>query len=118
MQTLTSKQMEFGKSYERGRGLRDLKRTRTLQEDQQSQLIWTLGGSQRLNHQPKSKHRLNLGLLLICSRCAAWSSCGSTTTGEGPVPESVACMPVGPILLTGPSCLASVGKHVPSPVVI
>ena len=25
----------------------------TLQEDQQNQLTWTLGGSQRLNHQPK-----------------------------------------------------------------
>ena len=37
-----------------GESLRGLKRTGTPQEEQQSQLTWTLGGSQRLNHQPKS----------------------------------------------------------------
>ena len=34
-------------------------------------------GSQSLNHQSKSIHRLDLGLSHICSRCAACSSCGS-----------------------------------------
>jgi hypothetical protein len=31
-------------------GMRDQKGIRTQQEDQQGQLIWILGGSQRLNH--------------------------------------------------------------------
>jgi hypothetical protein len=44
-------------------GLRDLKRTGPPQEHQQSQLTWTLGGSQKLNHQLKSKHGLDLGPL-------------------------------------------------------
>jgi hypothetical protein len=43
-------------------GLRDLKEIGTPQEDQQSQLTYSLGGSQRLNHQLKSKHGLDLGL--------------------------------------------------------
>jgi hypothetical protein len=34
----------------------------TSQEDQQSQLTWTLIGSLRLNHQPKNIHKLDLGL--------------------------------------------------------
>jgi hypothetical protein len=34
------------------------------QEDQKSQLTRTLGGFQRLNHQPKSLHGLDLGPLL------------------------------------------------------
>ena len=60
-----------------GKGLRDPKRTGTPQEDQQSQLTWTLEVSHTLNHQPKSEHRLDLGSLHMCSRRAAWSSCGS-----------------------------------------
>ena len=32
------------------------------QEDQQSQLTWTLGDSQSLNHQPKNIHGLDLDL--------------------------------------------------------
>ena len=42
-------------------GLRDPKNTGTPQEDQQSQLTCTFRDSQRLNHQPKSKHRLDFG---------------------------------------------------------
>jgi hypothetical protein len=34
----------------------------TAEEDQQSQLTWTLGSSQRLNHQPKCIQGLGLGL--------------------------------------------------------
>ena len=45
---------------EMGEGLKDSKRTGTPQEDQQSQLTWTLGGSQRLNHQRKYIHGLDL----------------------------------------------------------
>jgi hypothetical protein len=41
------------------------------------------GGSQRLNHWPKSKQWLDLGPLHICSRCAAWFSFGSPTIGAG-----------------------------------
>jgi hypothetical protein len=53
---------------ELGEGLTDPKRIGTPQEDKQSQLIWTLGGSQRLNHQPTGEYRLDLGLLNISSR--------------------------------------------------
>lgn len=68
-----------GESYGRVGG-----RTEGLEGDrnstgrQQSQLTWTLRGSQRLNHQPMSKLGLDLGPLNILSRCAAWSSCESS----------------------------------------
>ncbi|EDL37377.1 mCG1046215, partial [Mus musculus] len=59
-------------------GLQALKEIGTLQEDQQSQLTWTTRGSQKLNHQPKSIHRLDLGLLAhmeqICSLVFMWIS--------------------------------------------
>jgi hypothetical protein len=42
-------------------GLQAQKRIETSQEDQQSQLTWTLGAL-RLNYQPKNIHRLDLGL--------------------------------------------------------
>ena len=52
--------------------------SRTPQEDLQSQLTWIHGGPQRLNHQPNSTQRRDLNPHSpICSRCAAWSSCGS-----------------------------------------
>ena len=53
-------------------GLRELERSRAPQ-DLQSQLIWAHGGSQRLKHQPKGMHGLDLGLLHICSRCVTCS---------------------------------------------
>lgn len=40
------------------------------------------GGSQKLNHQPNMVHGLDLDLLHICSRCTAWSSCGSPNNGS------------------------------------
>lgn len=46
---------------ESGEELRDSKMIGTPQEDQQSQLTWTVGGFQRLNHQLKSEHGLDLG---------------------------------------------------------
>jgi hypothetical protein len=41
-----------------------------------TKLVWTLGDSQRLNHQQNNIYGLDLGPLHICSRYAAWSSCG------------------------------------------
>jgi hypothetical protein len=41
--------------------LRDPNRRGIPQEDNQSQLIWTLLGSQRLNCEPSNKHGLDLG---------------------------------------------------------
>jgi hypothetical protein len=64
---------------ELGEGLRAQKRTGPPKEDHQSQLTWTLGGSQGLNYQPKSEH----GLYLMQS---------PPTTGAGAIPESVACL--------------------------
>jgi hypothetical protein len=49
---------------ELGEELRELKGPPST-EDQQSQLTWTLRGSQRLSYQPKSRHGQNLGLLHI-----------------------------------------------------
>lgn len=40
-----------------------------------SQLTWTHGGSQRLSHQPKSTHSLEISSLHICIRCTS-CSCG------------------------------------------
>jgi hypothetical protein len=48
--------------------LMEMKGRDTPQEDQRSQLTWTLGSSQRLRHQPGSIHRLVPGLQHICSR--------------------------------------------------
>ena len=39
---------------ELGEGLKELKGMTTPKKDQQFQLTWTLGSSQRLSHQPKS----------------------------------------------------------------
>ena len=58
--------MELWESYGRvGRRIEGPKEDRTSQEDQLSQLTWTLGSSQRLIHQPKSMHRLDVALLSI-----------------------------------------------------
>jgi hypothetical protein len=53
----------------------------------QSQLTCTLGGSQRLNHQPKSEYVLDLGPLHIYSQ---WSSCRPS---KQLIPEPVAYLP-------------------------
>jgi hypothetical protein len=53
--------IEVRKSYERvGKRLKNTKGIGTPQGNQQSELTWTLGGSQRLNHQPKSLYGLDL----------------------------------------------------------
>lgn len=54
---------------------------------------------------------LALGSLYTCSRRAAYSP----TTGMGTLPESVACLPVDPILLSGLPCLALVGEGMDMP---
>jgi hypothetical protein len=42
----------------------------------ESGLAWAHGDLQTLDHQPKNMHGLGLSPLHICSRYAAWSSCG------------------------------------------
>jgi hypothetical protein len=106
-QTLDGTQGVLWKSWEKDWG------TWRGQGDQLNQLTWTLGGSQGLNHQPKSEHSLDLGSLHLCSRCAAWSP----TTGKEVLPKSVACLPVDSVPLNGQPWLASVGEDVPSPAV-
>ena len=59
---------------ELGVGLKNLEGTGIQKEDQESQLTWTLGASQRLNHQPKNIQGLDLAApppTCICSRCVA-----------------------------------------------
>jgi hypothetical protein len=94
--------------------LRDCKRTGTPQEDQQSQLTCTFGDSQRLNHQPKSEHGLDIGPLHVCNRWAAWSSCGSSKQLEPGLSLSLLpiCLAVSPISPNGQSWLALVGEDV------
>jgi len=101
-----------------GRKTEESKRTDTLWEEQQSQLTWTLGGSQSLNYQPKREHRLDLGPLHRCSRVTACYSCGSPTNGAWAIPEyTCICLSMDTVSLNGLPCLASVGGDVPSPVV-
>jgi hypothetical protein len=73
-----------------GTVLSELEGLRTPQEDLQSQLTWARGAggrkeaeesSQRLNHQPKSIHGLDLGPLHIFSRCAGGFHVGPLIIG-------------------------------------
>jgi hypothetical protein len=73
-------------------GLKALKGIGTPQEDQQCQLTWTLGSSQRLSYQPKSIHRLDLGPWHRRSRCAVSLYVDPPTTGAGVVPKTIACL--------------------------
>ena len=57
-------------------GLKGLKGMGTPQEDQQSQLTWTPGSSQRLSHQPKSIYKMGIGAWHVCSRNGTQSPCG------------------------------------------
>jgi hypothetical protein len=61
-QTLVRAQGVLCKSWRWRAGLGEPEGPRTPQEDIQSQLTWAHGGgSQRLNHQSKSMHSLDLG---------------------------------------------------------
>ena len=93
----------------RARGVKDTTR-------RQTQLTWAPWGSQRLNHQPKSMQRLDGGPLHICSRCPAWSPCGSSKIRMGGDNLWLCCLPLDPFLLAGLPCLASVGEAALSPV--
>jgi hypothetical protein len=79
---------------ELGEELMDPEGIRMPEENQQSQLIWTLGGSQRLGHQPKNIE----GLYLVPHPCTyivdvqCGLHTGSPTIGVGTVSESVACL--------------------------
>jgi hypothetical protein len=80
-------------------------------------LVGTLEGSQRLNHQPMNIHGLDLGPMHIGSRCVSWFLCefpNNWSWGADPEP---ACLPVDLVSLTGLPCLASVGEDEPSSVV-
>jgi hypothetical protein len=99
--------------------LRDWKRTGTPQADQHSQLTWTLGGSQRLNCQPKSEHRLDQPPT-PCTYVADEQfglHVGLPETGVGAVPEPLACLLLNPEPLNGRPHLASVREDMPSPAV-
>jgi hypothetical protein len=73
-------------------GLRNPKRTETPQEEKQSQLTLTLGGSQSLNHQLESKHGLDLETYTFVANMQFVLHADFSTTGADPVPEYVACL--------------------------
>ena len=113
----THRQTNIGGAQEscgRGEGLRELEGSREPQEDPQSQLSWAHGGSQRLNHQPKRMHGLDLSPLYICSRYAAWSSCGSPNNwSRGCL--WLCCLPLDLLPLAELPGLAAVGEDAMSP---
>ena len=87
--------------------LRDTERIGTPQE-QQSQLTWTIRSSQRLNHQPKREHGLDLGCLLSSS--AAWFSSESQNNKDRSSHKSCD-LSVGWVLLSGLPSVASVREE-------
>lgn len=64
----------------------------------------------------RSKHRLDLSPLHICSRCSAWSSCRCSNNWIRGCPW-LHCLPVDPVHQTGLPGLASVGEDAPNPAV-
>lgn len=80
-----------------------------------SNSIGFLKGFQRLKHQPKSIHWPDIHPSLICSRCAARSSCWFPNNWNGGH-LYFCCLPLDPVPLTVLPHLASVGEDVPSPV--
>ena len=92
-------------------GLRKPEGIGTLQEDQQSQLAWTLGGSQRLTHQPKPNELYTAP----ASDAQLGLHVGPPASEVGRrVPQNLwrVC---GFHFPTGTPCLASVGEDVPNP---
>ena len=92
MQRPTAKHwMELGESCGRGggrtektRGVMDVTRKPTLSYPG----LW---GSWRQNHQPGSRHGMNLGPLHMCNSCVAGSSCGTPKVGAGAVSQYIVC---------------------------
>jgi hypothetical protein len=74
--THSQQRMELGGSYKRiRRRIAGPKGDRNSTERPTESTNLDPWVSQRLNHQPKNIHRLDLGFPHICSRCIAWSSC-------------------------------------------
>jgi hypothetical protein len=109
--------MELRESYRRVGSIERPEEDRDPQEDQQSQLTWTLRGSHRLNHQPKSGKGWTYAPCTYEADEQLGLHVGHSTTGAGAAHDSAACLPVDPAPLTRPSCLASVGEDAPSPAV-
>ena len=108
--------MKQGKSYGRvGGRIKEPRRDRDSTR-RCSHLTWILKGSQRLNHQLKSIHGLDLDFLHICSRYTACSSCKYPNNWSRYI-LWLCSLPVDPITLTGMPCLAPVVEDAPSPVV-
>ena len=67
--------------------LKELEGSRSSEENLQSQLTWVYGGSQRLNHQQKSMHWLDLGCLYLCNKylslmCVSWRLIEARTVSD------------------------------------
>jgi hypothetical protein len=103
--------MDRGESYKEW--FRYPKRIGTLQEDQRSQLTWTIWGPRDWVTKQR-EHGLDLGSLHICSWWAAWSSCQSSDNWSRGYPW-VCSLPVDPVHLNRQPCLTSVGKDMRSP---
>jgi hypothetical protein len=84
-------------------------KSRIPEEDLQNQLIWAHGGSQRLNHQPRSMPGLDLDHLDMCSRFASCSSCESLNNRGR---DCLCCGPLNHFSIAGLPCLASVEEDV------
>jgi hypothetical protein len=74
------------------KGLRDHKGIGTPKDDQLSQVTWTLGDFQRLNHQPKSTYGLDIGPHTYVADVQLCLHAGPPITGIRAVPKSVACL--------------------------
>lgn len=118
MQQPTAKhQVELGKSCgrvgdrtEQVRGVKDTTRFRVNSPGTTGAGV----GSQRLNYQPKSMQGMDLGPLHICSKYAAWSSCGSSNNWSGGC-LWFCCLPLDLLPPPGLPGWASVGEEVLSP---
>jgi hypothetical protein len=106
---------------ELGEGLKDPEGIETPQKDQQNQLIWTLGSSQRLNYQPKRKHGLDLAhpnppyIYIVDIQLIFSGGFPSIWSGNC---SWICCLVENIIPLTELPCLASVGEDEHSPTVI
>ena len=83
------------------------------QEDQQSQLKGTLEALREWTTNKRTYSACPSASQHICSRCAAWSLCGSGTTGAGAIAKVVACL-WDMYFLAGLPCLASMAEEMPS----
>lgn len=109
--------MELRDSYGKVGGMNEgPKRDRNSTRRPTSQLAWTLGGSQKWNHQPKSIHGCTQPLAYIQQMCSLVFMC-VLNNWSGGYPKSC-CLPVDPVTLTGLPCLASVSEDIYSSAVM